>query len=135
MRKENWQTCFWAEIKRQSAESFKYAVRDCVLASARVADAITVDGCYETRAKEAFSWSDEREAVRLMSSGLAPLVESVLGQMIPWPRLNMGDLALIEDDNGRECLAVHDGVQVISPDATGWRSIPFRCVKGGWRVD
>jgi hypothetical protein len=135
MRKENWQRCFWTEIQAQSVEPFQYAVRDCVLSAARVADAISVDGSYESRARAAFSWSSEREAVRLISDGLKPLIESVLGPMVKWTVLSEGDLVLIEDDKGRECLAVHDGVQIISPDSTGWRAIPFRCVKGGWRVE
>jgi hypothetical protein len=135
MRKTDWQTCFWSEIKRQNEQPFQYAARDCVLSAARVADAITVDGRYESRAKEAFAWSDEREAIRLMKFGLEPLIASVLGRMRPWTTLNMGDLVLIEDDKGRECLAVHDGVGIVSPDSVGWRSIPFRCVRGGWHVE
>lgn len=134
MRHKKWQEKFWAAVERERLLPFEYGRCDCVLFAARIADAIS-DGGYERRAREAFKWSNEREALRLMARGLQSLVESVMGPMIPWTRLRMGDIALIVDDEGNECIAVHDGTQFIGKVDRGIRVIPFRCVKGGWRVE
>lgn len=133
MRYDDWQKRFWAAMEAQRNEPFVWGKRDCVLSAARMADAIS-DEKYVERAIAAFQWGSEREAVALVRGGLQPLVETVMGPMMPWPQLSMGDIALIVDDEGRESLGSHDGAQIIGPNTIGVRAIPFRCVKGGWRV-
>lgn len=108
--------------------------QDCVLFGATMADAIS-DGRYTERARDAFAWTNEREAVELIRDGLRPLVERVLGEMQPWTRLFHGDLVLVVDDKQRESIAVHDGCQIIGKSTHGVQPIPFRCVKGGWKVE
>lgn len=120
-------------MEAQRKEPFAWGKRDCVLSAARMADAIS-DGKHVERAIAAFRWSNEREAIALIKEGLKPLVETVMGPMVPWPKLCMGDIALVVDDDGRESLGSHDGAQIIGPDSVGIRVIPFRCVKGGWHV-
>lgn len=134
MRYTDWQKRFWAEVDRQCKLPFVWGERDCVLSAAMLADAVS-DELYVERAKASFSWTDAREAaVILQSTELRTLVESVLGPMRPWQSLNMADIALIVDDDGRQSLGSHDGVQIIGPVEVGMQSIPFRCVKGGWHV-
>lgn len=134
MRYPDWQRRFWSEIDTQGTQSFEWGARDCVLFAATMADAISMDGRYVERAREAFSWRNEREALALTQSGLQSLVESVLGPAIPWVRLSIGDIAIFIDDEGREALGIHDGAGVVAPDAVGLKPIPFRCLKGGWMV-
>lgn len=134
MRYEDWQDRFWRSMNESSGQPLVWGQQDCVLFGAKMADAIS-DGEYTKRARSAFSWSNEREAVELTRNGLRALIESVLGEMQPWTRLSQGDLVLVVDDKNRECLAVHDGCQIIGKSANGVQPIPFRCVKGGWKVD
>lgn len=134
MRYEDWQNRFWQAMEEASQQPLVWGEQDCVLFGAKMADAIS-DGKYTERARTAFTWTNEMEAVELIRDGLRPLVESVIGEMQPWTRLSQGDLVLVVDDKQRESIAVHDGCQVIGKNATGIQSIPFRCVHGGWKVD
>jgi hypothetical protein len=133
LRYPDWQRRFWAEIYAQRKEPFVWGTRDCVLSAARIADSISDVG-YARKAMASFQWANERDAVVLIRSGIRQPVESVMGPMIRWTQLCMGDIALIVDDDDRESLGIHDGAQVIGPDAIGFKVIPFRCVKGGWHV-
>jgi hypothetical protein len=134
MRYPDWQNRFWKEMEVASRLPLVWGESDCILFAAKMADAIS-DGEFTKRAKEAFAWRNEREALQLMRGGLQPLIESVLGQLQPWTSLSQGDIVLVIDDKGRECAAIHDGCQIIGKAAHGIQTIPFRCVKGGWRVD
>lgn len=134
MRYADWQFRFWAEMERQQKARFVWGERDCVLFAATVADAIS-DSSYVARARAAFHWTDANEASGLTADrGLQSLVETVLGPMQPWTTLTMGDIALILDNEGRQSLAIHDGTTVVGPVTVGVQRIPFRNVKGGWRV-
>jgi hypothetical protein len=135
MKYEDWQARFWRAMEESSGQPLVWGEQDCVLFGAKMADAIS-DGKYTERARAAFAWSNEREAVELIrGGGLRALIESVLGEMQPWTRLAHGDLVLVVDDKQRESLAVHDGCQIIGKSASGVQRIPFRCVQGGWKVD
>lgn len=135
MRYEDWQARFWAEMDRQRTAPFVWGARDCILFAATVGDAVSMDGNYVQRAREAFNWKNAREAAALLAtSDLQSLVATVMGPMQPWARLGMADFALVVDDNGRQSLAVHDGTYVFGPVDPGMQRIPFRNVKGGWLV-
>lgn len=134
MRFTDWQDRFWKEMEEARSTPLVWGESDCILFAAKMADAIS-DGDFTKRAKAAFSWRDEREALQLTRGGLLPLIESVLGKMQPWTSLSQGDIALVVDDKGRECAAIHDGCQVIGKAAHGIETIPFRYVRGGWRIE
>lgn len=134
MRYPDWQKRFWAEMDRQRAARFVWGERDCILFAATVADAIS-DAEYVRRAREAFAWSNARDALSLIADGqLQQHVEVVMGPMLPWPKLYWGDFGLVRDDKNRLSLAVHDGTQFIGPVEVGVQVIPFRYVQGGWHV-
>jgi hypothetical protein len=134
MRYEDWQTKFWVAMEEARTAHFEWGSHDCVLFAAKMADAISDSG-YVGKARAAFTWTDMRSAIQLLGDGLQPQVESVLGEMQRWQRLSQGDIVLIADDDGRESLAIHDGCQLLGPDEIGYKVIPFRCAKGGWKVD
>lgn len=134
MRYADWQDRFWASMNEAKQTPFKWGEHDCVLFAAKMADAISNSG-YVSRAREAFTWTDVKEAIALTGGGLRPLVESVMGPAVRWTQLCAGDIVLILDDEGRESLAIHDGSQIVGPDAVGVKVIPFRCAQGGWKVD
>lgn len=135
MRYPDWQKRFWAEMTRQRTAPFVWGERDCILFAATVGDAVSMDGNYVGRARAAFQWSNAREAAALLeTTGLRSLVETVMGPMLPWPRLTMADFVLVRDDEGRQSLAVHDGTIVVGPIDPGVQRIPFRNVQGGWHV-
>ena len=134
MRYVDWQARFWSEMERQRVAPFVWGQRDCILFAATLGDAVS-DQRYVERAREAFRWTNAREAAALLTeTTLQPLVESVMGPMLPWARLGMADFALVVDDEGRQSLAVHDGCNIIGPVDPGVQRIPFHNVKGGWLV-
>lgn len=134
MRYPDWQKRFWAEIERQRTAAFVWGERDCVLSAALVADSVS-DANYVQRARTAFNWKNAREAAALLGAAdLQSLVETVMGPMLPWPRLDMADIVLVIDDKSRQSLASHDGAQIIGPADPGWQVIPFSYVQGGWHV-
>lgn len=113
---------------------FVWGSHDCVLFAAKMADAIS-DARYVERAKQAFQWSNAREAAAIVGDAdLRELVEVVMGPMLRWQSLSIGDMVLIKDDDGMQSLAIHDGVQIIGPDAVGYKNIPFSYAQGGWKV-
>lgn len=121
-------------MERQRTLPFLWGERDCVLYAATLADAIS-DGEYVKRARSAFAWTNVKQAAALLGDGtLQALVEVVMGPMVRWTRLNMGDIALVFDENNRQSLATHDGTQVIGAVDPGIQVIPFRYVQGGWHV-
>jgi hypothetical protein len=135
MKYPDWQSRFWAEMDKQRSAPFIWGERDCVLFAAAMADAVSADGRYVARAREAFNWKNAREAASLLeAAGLQSLVETVLGSILPPPRLTMADIALVVDDLGRQSLAIHDGCGFIGPIDPGVQRIPFHNVKGGWPV-
>lgn len=134
MRFDKWQSKFWPAIEAERNTAFAWGYHDCVLFAAKIADSISDSG-YVSRAKAAFTWTDFRSAAALSKNGLQPLVESVLGEMLPWTRLSQGDIVLIVDDQGRESLTVHDGCQLIGPDEIGFKPISLSYARGGWKVD
>lgn len=134
MRYPDWQKRFWAAMNEQRSSPFVWGANDCVLFAASMADAVS-DSDYVSRAKQAFAWTDARQAAALIGGGqLQPLVEVVLGPMLPWPRLYWGDIALVLDEKARHSLAVHDGSQFIGKTDVGVQPIPFEYVQGGWHV-
>ena len=134
MRYADWQQRFWREMDRQRTLPFVWGERDCILYAATVGDAIS-DASYVSRARQAFKWTNVEEAARLLAgTDLRALIETVMGPMVPWARLGMGDFALVLDDRGKRSLAVHDGVRVIGAVDPGIQPIPFRCIQGGWHV-
>lgn len=134
MRFPDWQNRFWKAIELERNRPLIWGESDCILFAARMADAIS-DGDFTSRARSAFSWHDEREALALTRNGLRQLIESVLGEMQSWTLLSQGDIVLVVDEKGRESAAVHDGCQVIGKAANGIQQIPFSYVRGGWRIE
>lgn len=118
----------------QRSSPFVWGANDCVLFAASMADAISDSG-YVQRAKDAFAWTDAKQAAALIGGGqLKQLVEVVLGPLLPWPRLYWGDIALVLDEQERYSLAIHDGTQFVGKTKNGVQSIPFHYVQGGWHV-
>jgi hypothetical protein len=134
MRYDDWQARFWLWMQHQRTQRFVWGERDCILFAASGGDAVS-DSRYVERAKAAFGWTNAREAAALLAdTSLQALIERVLGPMQKASSLGMADFVLVFDDEGRESLAIHDGSIIIGPDEYGVKRIPFRCVKGGWRV-
>lgn len=122
-------------MDRQRVTPFAWWERDCALFAAQMADAIS-DGDYVKRAREAFAWTNAREALQLQRDRtLQELVESLLGPLVPWTRLGMGDMALVVDEDNRQSIAIHDGAQFIGAAENGIQRIPFVYIKGGWHVN
>lgn len=134
MRFTDWQSRFWQAIDSARAKPFEWGTNDCALFAAGMADAISMDGRYVERART-FSWTSIKDVAELLDGReLLELVEGLLGPLQDWRTLQMGDLVLVLDDEQQQSIAVHDGAQIVGPDKFGLKSIPFRCVKGGWRV-
>lgn len=138
MRHTDWQSRFWSHIELQRILPFEFGSCDCILFGASTADAISVDGNYVSRARNAFSWASRQEADRLLSaSNLRTMIETVLGPMQPWVRLGMGDLLLCAHDGlgGSHMLCVHDGTSPIGKAPRGLVALPWSAAFGGWRID
>jgi hypothetical protein len=139
MRHEDWQRRFWDALKEMDGQPFKYGSHDCILFGARMADVITVDGRYEERAREQFSWFSAKDALTILAEfDLKDCIEQVLGPMQRWQFLQQGDLILLLHDSGRgpeQVLGVHDGVQVMAPREVGIGPLWWSEALGGWRIE
>jgi hypothetical protein len=88
-----------------------------------------------SRARAAFTWTNVEEAIRLQrETELRALTETVMGPLVPWQRLGMGDFGLVLDEKQRQSVAVHDGCGFVGAAQVGVQRIPFRYVQGGWHV-
>lgn len=140
MRYVDWQKRFWAALEGQRSLPFKYGSCDCILFAATVADAISADGNYVLRAREAFNWNNRETAYSLLATdNLQALIESVLGAMQPWPRLVAGDLVLCtaqtaEPDEPPQILCVHDGTSPIAKAHRKLVTVAWSHAIGGWRI-
>lgn len=139
MRYEDWQPRFWHGLEKMSEVRFEYGSHDCILFGAKMADVISSDGGYVERARKAYDWSNDKDALRLLQNqALGVLIESVLGTMTRWQELQWGDLVLVVHDNGRgpeQMLGVHDGTQIICPREFGLQAIWWSEALGGWRIE
>jgi hypothetical protein len=134
VRYADWQARFWREMDRQRTLPFVWGERDCVLFAATMGDAVS-DAEYVRRARAAFTWSNTKEAIRLQrETDLRALTETVMGPLVAWPRLTMGDFGLVFDEKRRLSIAVHDGCGFVGAVELGVQRIPFRYVQGGWHV-
>lgn len=134
MRYLDWQSRFWKSLEEKRNIEFEYGTHDCVLFATSMADAIS-DAGYAARAREAFSWKNPRDALRLTDGKqLRELIEAVMGPIERWQYMSMGDMVLINDEEQRQSLCIHDGCQLIGPDQVGFKAIPMRYAIGGWRV-
>ena len=134
MKYPDWQKRFWQVLESKREATFAYGTHDCVLFAASMADAIS-DADYMERAREAFSWSNAREALVLThGKDLQSLIESVMGPMQRWQYMSMGDMVLICDEADQKSLCVHDGCKLLGPDAVGFKEVPMRYAVGGWKV-
>lgn len=135
MRHDDWQKRFWAAMEAARNTPFEWGKFDCILCFASVADAISINGAYVDRARSAFAWTDEREALRLLSTdSLESLISTVMGPMVSWPRLSMGDFVLVNYE-GHEALGMHDGAQLMARTVDSpMQALPWRYAMGGWKV-
>lgn len=129
------QKAFWSEIESARTRRFEWGSFDCCTFAIRCAIAFTGDTSIETRVRELLGeWKDAREALQAHGGDLRGAVSKILGEPVPWTRLTLGSIALIVDDEGRDVVAVHDGVQLLVPVAIGLRPVsPARAVCG-WRL-
>jgi hypothetical protein len=81
-------------------------------------------------------WASEEEARAAIGSGggLIRAITMVLGERVPWTRLTLGDIAIISDDAKQAVIVVHDGLNLIAPDAFGYRAVPVDRAHCGWKV-
>lgn len=130
MRAVDWQQRFYAFLFEKKDEPFQWGVHDCVTFAHQVAEVVT-GKVFMIEA----NWADEETALRSIEllGGIEAAVAEHLGPPVPWGWCSAGDIVLTEFE-GKELLAVHDGVKLIGPGETGLRRIPFKFATVGWRL-
>lgn len=137
MRVDGWQLAFWQEIEAAQTRDFKWGTHDCVTFAMHCVYAITQDRDLIARVRRVFGeWSDANTATRAHKGELDRAVRQILGEPVKWTQLRMGDVALWIDEHDREAIAVHDGVQFVAASVDrGLRSISFKRIRHGWRIE
>lgn len=126
---------FWNVVHAARTARFEWGVHDCVTFGMRCAVAFTGDSSIEQRTRDEFGkWSSAREAVEAHGGDLRGAVTKILGDPVPWTRLTLGSLAIAIDEQGREVIAIHDGVQLLVPVEVGLNAIPPDRALCGWRL-
>lgn len=129
------QQAFWQVVHEARTKKFEWGSFDCATFAMQCAVAITGDVSIEERVRAVFGqWSDAREALNAHGGDLRGAVTKIFGEPVSWTRLTLGDIALIIDDEGREVVAVHDGVQLIATAAIGLKPISPARAQCGWRL-
>jgi hypothetical protein len=126
---------FWAVMQSAQSQRFAWGSFDCVTHAMRCVIAMTGDESIEGRVREVFGdWSDARAAARAHGGDLVGCISKILGEPVAWTRLTLGDVALVKDDEGRDVVAIHDGVHLLVPVAVGLKPIPPDRAMCGWRL-
>jgi hypothetical protein len=134
-RVPDWQLRFWEVVTSARSKPFEWGIHDCVTFAMSCVVAVTADAAIPAMVKDAFGeWTDAQSAIGAHRGDLSGAVTSLLGEPVRWVLLQIGDVALVIDDDGRELVAVHDGAQLICPDSVGLRTIPWRCALHGWPI-
>ena len=134
MRHHDWQERYHAAIKNAQLVPFTWGVHDCITFAAYMVDAIS-DTAVTVRMRERYSWTSEAEARALIekAGSLRTLIEEFMGEAVPWAQTTLGD-AVLAIQNGKEIVAIHDGSNLIAPDAVGIAGVPLSCAVVGWRI-
>lgn len=126
---------FWKAIEEARAKPFEWGAHDCVTFALNCVVASTGNDSYRSRVAEVFGeWTNAREAARIYGDDLVAPISRILGEPVSWVRLTQGDVAVFVDDEGRQVVAVHDGVSLITPNAIGVRSVSADRALCGWKV-
>lgn len=132
MRTKTWQTDFWNFIEENRSRKFKWGEFDCALFAKRCIEIVT-----DRNIELDFNWHDEATAKDkiLERGGLREVVCGKLGSYTNFANCSIGDIVLANLPIVGDTLCVHDGVQILAPDETGLRRIPWQFAICGWRID
>lgn len=131
MRLENWPSLLAIFLTERANTPFTWGQSDCCLFAADAAQAITgTDFAADYRGK----YDDARGALAFVEAagGLASLVPF---ETVAPSYAQRGDIVLVENVDGRDCLAVHCGSRIAGqgPDGIAW--LPLEAVKQAWRTE
>ena len=122
IRKEQWPTLMWEKIEELTSVPFEWGTNDCCMFTAKVIDAICVDGTFAERLSQ--KYTDESSALRYIANrgGIEPAVSEFIGES-KTGRPQRGDVVMFAGDNG-DTLGVFVGNAIASVTKEGVVFIP-----------
>lgn len=132
MRRPDWQLRFAAFARERASMPFVWGENDCCLFAA---DAVLATTGSDFAASARGSYTDAREALRVMNDrgGLHAIASEALGEPIPPLMATVGDVVLMMNE-GRELLALCNGVTAIGPGPDGVAVLGMESAIAAWRT-
>jgi hypothetical protein len=127
-----WQTRFAVLCQQRAAAPFAWGVHDCCLWAADAVHAITG---HDFAAAQRGTYATTAEAARVLQAagGVRGVATRALGAPMPAALAAVGDVVLLEQE-GRELLAVCNGLEALAAGPTGLVPVPMRQALAAWRV-
>ena len=132
-RKANWQELLQDEFFIHRNSEFVWGSNDCATFSAKCVERMT-GYPMSLRMKEKFSWTNKREALKLMASrAFLDMTSDVLGVPAAGAHCTAGDVMLVRSEQWL-LLGMHEGHFVISVSEDGIAKVPLENAVCGWRI-
>lgn len=132
-RLHDWQERLAALVSERMHTPFSWGTHDCALFAADGVRAVTgtdpaagLRGTYDTAAAAA--------RVVQLHAGLAGLAAAALGEEVSPQQARAGDVGLVLQAGGRECLAIWTGMAWHVPGEAGLAALPQEAAVRAWRV-
>ncbi len=131
-RRTDWRQRLRAFAMSRHREPFAWGQNDCALFAA---DAVAAVTGHDFGASFRGAYASASQALRVLApfGGLQGLASAALGQPVGGQFAGVGDVCLVHFD-GRECLGVCNGVEVLGPGASGMAHAPLSAAALAWRV-
>lgn len=131
-RRTDWRQRLRAFAMSRHREPFAWGQNDCALFAA---DAVAAVTGHDFGASFRGAYASAAQALRVLApfGGLQGLASAALGQPVGGQFAGVGDVCLVHFD-GRECLGVCNGVEVLGPGASGMAHAPLSAAALAWRV-
>lgn len=132
MRLQDWQTRYADLCRARMGAPFVWGSHDCCLWAADVVLSLTgVDHAADWRG----TYDSAAGGARLVAElgGVREIATRALGAAISPRMAGVGDLVLVEQD-GREMLAVCNGVEALAVGPSGLELVGMGAVLAAWRV-
>lgn len=131
-RRPDWRQRLRAFAMSRHREPFAWGQNDCALFAADATAALTG---HDFGAPFRGTYASAAQALRVLRpyGGLQGLAAAALGQPVRGQFAGVGDICLVHFD-GRECLGVCNGVEVLGPGVSGIAHAPLAAAALAWRI-
>ena len=130
-RKQDWPVLLSTFLVERKDLPFTWGINDCCTFAAAAVEAMT-DADHSIKWRR---YKTLREAATLLAEagGVGGVADAALGARIPVSFAQRGDVVMLSLD-GRESLAICDGVIAFAPGLERMEAVPIREATCAWRV-